>query len=114
MLSSSSTIFDDQGDFAFNGMRIRQLFDFTDRTGTIVFDVDAKVNPDRRVRCWWVELFITDDPAPMPYHEAPGVIAFPKNGIGFCLPGLRSAQRQHRLEQHAQSGLRLQEQPDPA
>jgi hypothetical protein len=88
MLSKQlNEVFDDQGDFAFNGMRIRQLFDFTDRTGTIVFDVDAKVNPYRLGHGWWVELFITDDSAPMPYHEAPGVISFPKNGIGFAFQG---------------------------
>src|SRR4051812_28225990 len=38
-------VYDDQEDFAFNSMMIRQLFDFTDRTGTIMVDVDAKVNP---------------------------------------------------------------------
>src|SRR5205085_1679177 len=36
-------VFDDQGDFAYNSMRIRQPFDFTNRTGKIVWDVDAKV-----------------------------------------------------------------------
>jgi hypothetical protein len=80
-------VYDDQGDFAFNSLRIRQPFDFTGRTGTIVFDVDAKVNPFAEGHGWWIELFVTEDPAPMPYHEAPGVLSFPRNGIGFAFMG---------------------------
>lgn len=77
-------VFDDQHDFAYQGMRIRQLFDFTDRTGTIVFDVDAKQNPYNQGHGWWIEMWITEDPAPLPYHEAPGgVFAFPRKGIGI-------------------------------
>jgi len=57
-------VYDDQGDFALNSLRARQLFDFTDRTGTVVFDVDAKVNPLNVGHGWWVELWITDDTAP--------------------------------------------------
>jgi hypothetical protein len=80
-------VYDDQGDFAFNSMRIRQPFDFARRTGTIVVDVDAKVNPFAEGHGWWIELFVTEDPAPMPYHEAPGVLSFPRNGIGFAFMG---------------------------
>jgi len=83
-------VYDDQGDFAFNSMRIRQLFDFTNRTGTIVFDVDAKINPFNIGHGWWVEVWITEDPAPMPYHEAPGVVPYPRNGLGINLQGLNS------------------------
>src|SRR5262249_5676593 len=83
-------VYDDQGDFAFNSMRIRQLFDFTDRAGTLVFDVDAKINPYNAGHGWWIEVFITDDAGPMPYHEAPGVLAFPKNGLGFAFQGLNN------------------------
>jgi hypothetical protein len=80
----------DQGDFAINSMRARQMFDFTDRTGTVMFDVDAKVNPLNLGHGWWVEFWITDDTAPMPYHEAPGVLSYPKNGVGFNFQGLNS------------------------
>src|SRR6185369_822014 len=83
-------VFDDQGDFAFNSMRIRQLFDFTGRTGTITFDVDAKVNPYNLGHGWWVELWITEDPSPMPYHEAPGIVPFPRTGVGVNFQGLNS------------------------
>ncbi|HEU5074138.1 MAG TPA: hypothetical protein VFU02_08195, partial [Polyangiaceae bacterium] len=77
-------LFDDQGDFAYQGVRIRQLFDFTDRVGTVVFDVDAKQNPYNQGHGWWIELWITEDPGPIPYHEAPGgVFAFPRKGIGI-------------------------------
>lgn len=84
-------VFDDQGDFAFNSMRIRQMFDFTGRTGTVVFDVDAKVNPYQAGHGWWVELFITADPQPMPYHGAPGVDSFPRQGVGFAFQGCDAA-----------------------
>ena len=83
-------VYDDQGDFAINSFRSRQLFDFTDRTGTVVFDVDAKVNPLNLGHGWWVEFWITDDPAPMPYHEAPGVLSYPRNGVGINFQGLNS------------------------
>lgn len=81
-------VFDDQEDFAFNSMRSRQLFDFTNRTGTVVFDVDAKVNPLNVGHGWWVEFWITEDSAPMPYHEAPGVVSYPRNGLGIDFRGL--------------------------
>jgi len=77
-------VMDDEGDFGFNSMRIRQPFDFTDRVGTIVWDVDAKVNPLNIGHGWWIEVWITEDPTPMPYHEAPTVLAFPRNGVGFA------------------------------
>jgi len=83
-------VYDDQGDFAINSNRIRQLFYFTDRTGTIQFDVDAKVNPCNLGHGWWVELWITADPAPIPYHEAPGVIAYPRNGLAIMFQGLNN------------------------
>jgi hypothetical protein len=83
-------VYDDQGDFAINAMRARQLFDFTDRTGTIVFDVDAKINECNQGHGWWIELWVTEDPAPIPYHEAPGVLSYPRNGVGFNFQGLNS------------------------
>ena len=77
-------VFDDQGDYGVSSMRIRQPFDFTDREGKIVWDVDAKVNPLNVGHGWWFELWITADPAPMPHHQAPGVLSFPRQGVGFA------------------------------
>jgi hypothetical protein len=76
-------VFHDFGDFGINSMRIRQQFDFTGRKGTIVFDVDAKLNVGFEGHGWWNELWITEDPAPVPYHGAPTVGSFPRRGIGF-------------------------------
>jgi hypothetical protein len=80
-------VFDDQGDFGFNSMMIRQPFDFTDRVGMLVFEVDAKINPYNAGHGWWVEFWVTEDPAPMPYHGAPGVDSFPRAGVGFSFQG---------------------------
>jgi hypothetical protein len=77
-------VLDDEGDFGFNSMRVRQLFDFTEREGRIVMDVDAKVNPRNLGHGWWIEVWITEDPMPMPYHGAPTVASFPKSGVGFA------------------------------
>src|SRR5258706_12404730 len=78
-------VFDDQGDFAFSSMRIRQPFDFTDRTGVLVWDVDGKINPLNTGHGWWFEVWITADPSPMPYHEAPTVTAIARKSVGFAL-----------------------------
>ncbi len=80
-------VFDDLGDFGINSFRSRQLFDFTDRVGTVVFDVDAKVNPRAQGHGWWVEFWITEDPEPLPYHEAPTVLSYPRNGLGLNFVG---------------------------
>jgi hypothetical protein len=66
-----------------NSFMARQLFDFTGRTGTIVFDVDAKRNDGWDGHGWWLEMWLTEDPEPIPYHGAPTVGSYPRNGIGF-------------------------------
>jgi hypothetical protein len=85
MSSQLNEVLDDEGDFGFNSMRIRQPFDFTGREGKIVLDVDAKVNPRNLGHGWWIEVWITEDPVPMPYHNAPTVSSFPRSGVGFAL-----------------------------
>jgi len=80
-------VYHDAGDFALNSMMIRQPFDFAGRTGTFVFDVDAKINPMNEGHGWWVETWITEDPAPIPYHESPTVQSYPRNGVGFAFEG---------------------------
>jgi hypothetical protein len=92
-------VFDDVGDFAFNSFRIRQPFDFTDRVGRLVFDVDAKFNPENLGHGWWVEFWITEDPAPMPYHESPTVVSFPRNGIGVAFRGFGDCGKSRLLNQ---------------
>jgi hypothetical protein len=61
-----------------NSMRIRQPFDFTGRTGTVVFEVDAKRNDGWDGHGWWLELWITEATAPIPYHGAPTIEAPPR------------------------------------
>lgn len=120
-------VYDDQGDFAFNGMRIRQPFDFTGRTGTIMFDVDAKVNPYNLGHGWWVEMWVTEDPSPLPYHEAPGVVSYPRNGIGINFQGLNTCPQGREATEisrvfvtnnysilHDIPGWELTHDPDPA
>jgi hypothetical protein len=80
--------FNDGEAFAFHSTRIRQPFDFSGRTGTIVWDVDAKSVGHG----WWTEMWVSDEPVPAPYQMAPGVASFPRNGFGiqvlgdFCPP----------------------------
>jgi hypothetical protein len=69
----------DGGDYIYNAIRAKQLFDFTGRTGKFVFEVDAKAAGHG----WWVETWIADEPVPGPYVGAPGNDARPRNGIGF-------------------------------
>jgi hypothetical protein len=71
------------GQVPINSFMIRQPFDFRERTGTIVFDVDAKRNDGWDGHGWWLEFWVTEDPAPVPYHEAAGVASYPRNGVGF-------------------------------
>jgi hypothetical protein len=70
--------FDDGGAYAWNAARIRQPFDFAGRTGTIVWDVDAKTFNEHS---WWVEVGLTDEPIPGAHPGAPGSSAVPRNGL---------------------------------
>lgn len=78
-----NTMFDDQGDFGIMSMRIRQPFDFSGG-GRVVWDVDAKANPFYYGHGWWTEVWITEDPSPIPYHDAPTVFSMPRNGVGVA------------------------------
>jgi hypothetical protein len=70
---------DDDSNYIFNSERILQPFDFTNRTGTIVFDVDAKNTGSHG---WWIEMWITPDPVPGPHIDS-GHIENISNGIGL-------------------------------
>jgi hypothetical protein len=74
-----------------NSFMIRQPFDFTDRTGALVFEVDAKRNDGFDGHGWWLELWITDQPTPIPYHEAPTVQSIPRNGVGIQIAPFNDA-----------------------
>jgi hypothetical protein len=76
-------VFDDQGGSGINEFHIRQPFDFGGRTGTVVWDVDGKVEPYNMGPGWWFELWITADPSPMPAAELPTVTSYPRQGVGF-------------------------------
>lgn len=78
-----SELLADGDGFGLNSMRVRQPFDFTGRTGTFVFEVDAKRNKGFDGHGWWTEFWITKDPAPLPYHGAPTVGSYPTDAIGF-------------------------------
>jgi len=62
---------------------IRQPFDFTGRTGTIQFGVDAKSDASHT---WWPEVLITDEPVPSP-HDAGAFLSHPRNGLRIQFDG---------------------------
>jgi len=74
--------YNDATNFTVHSISVRQLFDFTDRTGTFAFDVDGWFTPGHGT---WLELWVTDEPIPVPYQSAPSVQATPRNAIGFEL-----------------------------
>jgi hypothetical protein len=82
--SQLNEVFDDQADFGMNSLQVRMPFDFSGRTGTIAWDVDAKVNPLGTGHGWWIAIWITEEPSPMPYYEEWKTLSYPKNGVGFA------------------------------
>jgi hypothetical protein len=72
-----------------NTYRIRQPFDFANRTGSIVFDADGTATS----LLGWIAIAVTEDPIPSPSFSAiPGSGNFeggviPKNGISVELQG---------------------------
>lgn len=72
-----------------NSYRIRQPFDFANRTGSIVFDADATANR----LMGWIAIAVTEDPMPSPsFSASPGAGNFeggviPKNGLTVELDG---------------------------
>ena len=73
---------DDSGYLSINSLRIRQPFDFADRTGIVAWDVDAKVNPIGD-HGWWIEAWVTEDAAPAPHDERIAEVGSPRSGVGF-------------------------------
>ena len=71
-----------------NSMMARQPFDFAGRTGTIVFEVDAKIFPRNDGHGWWNEIWISEDPSPIPYQRGlPSVDSVARNSVGFVFQG---------------------------
>jgi len=70
--------------YALLSMRPRQVFDFTGRTGTISFNVDAVT---RGSLSWWTSLFVTDEPIPGANNTIKVTGEIPKNGIGVSFDG---------------------------
>ena len=65
-------------------MRPRQVFDFTGRTGTISFNVDAVT---RGLLSWWASVFVTDEPIPGANNTLKVTGEIPKNGVGVNFDG---------------------------
>ena len=74
--------YDDNGGFTVHSYRIRQPFDFTDRTGIITFDVTGMGGIPGGHGIWF-NLFISEEPVPAPYQDGGAIALFVKNGIGF-------------------------------
>jgi hypothetical protein len=71
-------------DYALLSMRPRQMFDFTGRTGTITYNVDAQTSSPLG---WWTSLFVTDDPIPGANNTARVSGMTPRNGVGVSFDG---------------------------
>ena len=82
-------VLQDGGDNIYvNSMMTRQPFDFAGRTGTIVWDVDAKIFPRNDGHGWWTEMWISEDPGPLPYQQNfPSVDSVARNSFGLVFQG---------------------------
>jgi len=82
-------VIQDGGDNIYvNSMMTRQPFDFAGRTGTIVWDVDAKIFPRNDGHGWWTEMWISEDPGPIPYQQNfPSVDSVARNSFGLVFQG---------------------------
>jgi hypothetical protein len=61
-------------------MRPRQPFDFSGRTGTIAYNVDALTEGPLS---WWTSVFVTDDPTAGANNTEPVTGEIPRNGFGL-------------------------------
>jgi hypothetical protein len=71
---------EDAGAFTVLAMYPKQPFDYTGRTGKIVFDVS---NDTQGPHMAWPEIVITDQPVPAPHHDGAGVSDFARNSFGI-------------------------------
>lgn len=70
----------DNDQYVAQGARLIKPFDFSGRTGTMVFDVDAKTEGSHSA---WPEIWLTPDPIQLPHDDFPGTHQFPREGVGF-------------------------------
>jgi hypothetical protein len=70
----------DGGGFTIHSYRPRQMFDFTDRTGTIAFDVGGKGQVPGG-HGFWFNISISEEPVPAPYQEGGAIALFAKNAV---------------------------------
>ncbi len=74
----------DLGSVATLAMYPKQPFDFTGRTGRVVFDV---TNNTRGGHAAWPEFWLTDKPTPAPMVHPDQVLTWPANGVGVIFDG---------------------------
>jgi hypothetical protein len=74
--------YNDGGDFTIHSYRIRQPFDFSGRTGTVAFDVDARGSIPGG-HGFWFNIFISDEPIPAPYQNGAFTALFARAGVGI-------------------------------
>ncbi len=72
--------FDDNTDFNYLSARIRQPFDFEDRTGTVQWQADARTSGSHG---WWTETWITADPVPGPNLHDPDQLVTSAEALGI-------------------------------
>jgi hypothetical protein len=72
----------DNEQYASQGARILQPFDFANRTGTIDFSVDAK---SEGTHSSWPDIFIAADPVQQPHEDFPGTHIYPREGVQISL-----------------------------
>jgi hypothetical protein len=72
--------FNDNTSFNYIAARVRQPFDFKDRTGTLQWEADARTSGGHG---WWLETWITDDPVPGPNQHDMAQLVTSKNAIGM-------------------------------
>jgi hypothetical protein len=72
----------DLGGFTIHSDRIRQPFDFANRTGIISLDVSGKgALPGGHG--FWFNIFIADEPVPAPYQDGQAIALYAKGGVGI-------------------------------
>ena len=68
----------DNEQYAAIGIRSEIPFDFASRTGTMVFDVDAKTEGTHSA---WPEVWLTPEPMQMAHDDFPGTHVAPREGV---------------------------------
>jgi len=78
--------YNDGQSFTVHSYRIRQPFDFTNRTGVVVFDVDGQ-SQFPGGHGYWFNFFIASEPIPIPYQDTNIGNFFAKEGVGIEFQG---------------------------